>query len=108
MESFNGNTLRFREKVVRGIKKDDSSVLKGMQIHHNFIRPHQSLNGNTQQTELESELKAITSGRPSYKMPQNTPRLVPRRITTHRCPSYLISRKIKSFRGCVLQKSYQP
>ena len=47
MESFNGNTVRSREKVVREIKKDDSSVLKGMQIHHNFIRPHQSLDGDT-------------------------------------------------------------
>ncbi len=40
IESFNSNTLRAREKVVRGIKKDDSAILKGMQIHHNFIRPH--------------------------------------------------------------------
>ena len=47
MESFNGNTLRMREKVIRGIKKDDSPVLKGMQIHHNYIRPHQGLDGDT-------------------------------------------------------------
>ena len=47
MESFNGNTVRSREKVVREIKKDDSTVLKGMQIHHNFTRPHQSLDGDT-------------------------------------------------------------
>ena len=47
MESFNGNTLRAREKVVRGIKKDDSAVIKGMQIHHNYIRPHQGLDGDT-------------------------------------------------------------
>jgi len=47
MESFNGNTLRAREKVIRGIKRDDSAVLKGMQIHHNFIRPHQGLDGDT-------------------------------------------------------------
>ncbi len=47
MESFNSNTLRMREKVVRGIKKDDSSILKGMQIHHNYIRPHQGLDGDT-------------------------------------------------------------
>jgi len=47
MESFNGNTLRAREKVIRGIKRDDSAILRGMQIHHNFIRPHQSLDGDT-------------------------------------------------------------
>ena len=45
MESFNGNTLRMREKVFRGIKKDDSAIFKGMQIHHNYIRPHQGLDG---------------------------------------------------------------
>jgi len=32
MESFNGNTLRAREKVVRGIKRDDSAMLRGMQM----------------------------------------------------------------------------
>ena len=47
MGSFNGNTLRMREKIVRGIKRDDSAILKGMQIHHNFIRPHQGLDGDT-------------------------------------------------------------
>ncbi len=47
MESFNSNTLRMREKVTRGIKKDDSAILKGMQIHHNYIRPHQGLDGDT-------------------------------------------------------------
>ena len=47
MESFNGNTLRMREKVFRGIKKDDSAIFKGMQIHHNYIRPHQGLDGDT-------------------------------------------------------------
>ena len=47
MESFNGNTLRAREKVVRGIKKPDSAIISGMQIHHNFIRPHQGLGGDT-------------------------------------------------------------
>jgi len=47
MESFNGNTLRAREKAMRGIKRDDSAILKGMQIHHNFIRPHQGMDGDT-------------------------------------------------------------
>ncbi len=47
MESFNGNTMRLRESATRGIKKDDSVIFKGMQIHHNFVRPHQSLDGDT-------------------------------------------------------------
>lgn len=47
MESFNGNTIRFREQATRGIKKPDSPIFRGMQIHHNFIRPHQSLDNDT-------------------------------------------------------------
>ena len=40
MESFNGNTIRMREKVVRGLKKEDSAMLAGLQTHHNHIRRH--------------------------------------------------------------------
>jgi putative transposase len=40
MEAMNGQTIRQREKVVRGVKKDDSPIFKGMQIFHNYIRPH--------------------------------------------------------------------
>ena len=40
MESFNGNTVRHREKVVRGLKKKDSVILSGLRIYHNHIRPH--------------------------------------------------------------------
>ena len=47
MESFNGNTLRQREKVIRGLKKEDSALLTGLQIYHNYVRPHQGLNGDT-------------------------------------------------------------
>jgi len=39
--------LRDREKVVRGVKKGDSPLLTGLQIYHNFIRPHMGLNGET-------------------------------------------------------------
>lgn len=47
MESFNGNTLRHREKVLRGIKRDNSAVIRGLRIYHNFIRPHQGMQGDT-------------------------------------------------------------
>ncbi len=47
MESFNGATLRHKEKVTRGLKKDDSSILSGLRVYHNFVRPHQGLNGKT-------------------------------------------------------------
>ena len=46
MERLNGE-IRDREKVMRGVKKADSPILKGYQLYHNFIRPHEGLNGQT-------------------------------------------------------------
>jgi transposase-like protein len=46
MERINGE-VRDREKVMRGLKKDETPVLTGYQLYHNFIRPHESLNGKT-------------------------------------------------------------
>ena len=43
MESFNGNTVRHREKVVRGLKKEESAIITGLQLYHNFVRPHLGL-----------------------------------------------------------------
>lgn len=36
-----------REKVMRGLKTTDTPILKGYQIFHNFVRPHEGLNGDT-------------------------------------------------------------
>jgi hypothetical protein len=46
MERMNGE-IRDREKVMRGLKSEDTAILTGMQIHHNFIRPHMGLGGAT-------------------------------------------------------------
>src|SRR5487761_112789 len=46
MERFNGEQ-RDREKVMRSLKRKDSPVLKGMQIYHNFVRPHMALGNKT-------------------------------------------------------------
>ena len=46
MERLNGE-IRDREKVMRGLKKKDSPILAGLQIFHNYIRPHQGLKGKT-------------------------------------------------------------
>lgn len=46
MERFNGE-IRDREKTMRGIKKVETPILKGYQIYHNYMRPHESLNGET-------------------------------------------------------------
>lgn len=45
-ERFNGE-VRDREKVMRGLKKEDSPILKGYQVFHNYIREHEGLDGKT-------------------------------------------------------------
>jgi putative transposase len=46
MERFNGE-VRDREKTMRGLKKNDTPILSGYQLFHNYIRPHEALNGRT-------------------------------------------------------------
>ena len=46
MERMNGE-VRDREKVMRSLKREDTPILEGYQIYHNFFRPHMSLNGLT-------------------------------------------------------------
>ena len=46
MERLNGS-IRDREKVMRGLKKKNTPILKGMQVYHNFIKPHEGLDGMT-------------------------------------------------------------
>jgi transposase-like protein len=46
MERMNGE-IRDREKTMRGLKRTDTPILKGYQIYHNFVRPHQALKGRT-------------------------------------------------------------
>ncbi|MDD5240048.1 MAG: DDE-type integrase/transposase/recombinase, partial [Candidatus Nanoarchaeia archaeon] len=46
MERVNGE-IRDREKTMRGLKKRRTPILQGYQIYHNYIRPHESLNGKT-------------------------------------------------------------
>jgi putative transposase len=46
MERMNGE-VRDREKTMRGLKRMDTPILKGYQIYHNFVRPHEGLNGET-------------------------------------------------------------
>lgn len=46
MERINGE-IRDREKVMRGLKKRDTAIIDGMQVYHNFIKPHEGLGGAT-------------------------------------------------------------
>jgi transposase-like protein len=46
MERLNGE-IRQREKTMRGLKREDTPILKGYQIFHNYIREHSGLEGKT-------------------------------------------------------------
>ena len=46
MERMNGE-IRDRERVMRTLEKGDSPILSGMQIFHNYVRPHMALKGKT-------------------------------------------------------------
>jgi transposase-like protein len=54
MERMKGE-VRDREKVMRGLKKPDTPILLGYQLFHNYIRPHEALDGKT-----PAELAGIT------------------------------------------------
>lgn len=44
MERMNGE-IRDREKTIRGLKRQDTKILTGYQIYHNYVRPHEGLEG---------------------------------------------------------------
>jgi len=46
MERLNGE-IRDREKVMRGLKRKDTPILSGYQIYHNYLRPHEAVEGKT-------------------------------------------------------------
>jgi len=63
MEAFNG-TVRSREKVMRSLKREDSPILDGYQIFHNYLRAHMALGGETPSSragiKVEGENKWLT------------------------------------------------
>jgi len=56
MERINGE-IRDREKTMRGLKKKETPILQGMQIFHNYIRPHEGLDGLTPSEACGIEIK---------------------------------------------------
>jgi hypothetical protein len=46
MERFNGE-VRQREKVMRTLKRPDTPILSSYQIYHDYIRPHEAVDGKT-------------------------------------------------------------
>ena len=63
MERMNGE-VRDREKTFRGLKSKNSPILKGLQLYHNFVKPHEGLNGKTPAEvagiKVEGENKFLT------------------------------------------------
>ncbi|MDA4124650.1 MAG: transposase [Thaumarchaeota archaeon] len=60
MERQNGR-WRDREKVMRGLKRADSPVVSGLQIFHNYFRPHGGLGGKIP-AEAAGKSRVRTSG----------------------------------------------
>ena len=56
MERLNGE-IRDREKVMRGLKKPNTPILKGYEIFHNYLRPHEGLEGKTPSEACGIEIK---------------------------------------------------
>ena len=56
--------MRAREKVMRSLKREDSPILDGYQIFHNYLRGHQALDGKTPAEvagiEIKGENKWVT------------------------------------------------
>ncbi len=75
MERLNGE-IRDREKTMRGLKTVKTDVFSGMQIYHNFIRPHEALDGQTPASacgiQIEGKNKWITLIQNSSKKPKNS------------------------------------
>ena len=46
MERMNGE-VRDRERTMRGLRAIDTLMLSGYQLCHNYIRPHEGLDGKT-------------------------------------------------------------
>ena len=46
MKRLNGE-IRDREKVMRGLKKEDSPILRGHQVYHNYVKEHERLDDKT-------------------------------------------------------------
>jgi len=42
---------------MRGLKVNDTPILSGMQVYHNFIRPHEALKGKTPAEACGIEVK---------------------------------------------------
>ena len=63
MEKLNGE-IRDREKVFRGLKRKDSSIIDGMKAYYNFTKKHGGIGGK----RPSEETKIIVEGHNKWKM----------------------------------------
>jgi hypothetical protein len=70
MGRMNGE-LRDRERVMRTLEKTDTPILTGMQIYHNYVRPHEALKGKTPAEAAGVQIKGENKW---FTLIQNAPR----------------------------------
>ena len=63
--------IRSREKTMRGLKIEDTPIIEGHRLYHNFIKPHMGLDGKTPSEEagitIEGDNKWVTLMKKSIK-----------------------------------------
>jgi len=72
--------VRDREKVMRGLKRMDTPILKGVQIYHNYIRPHEGLKGATPADKAGIKVEGVN------KWLYNHPERLQERLNPHNLP----------------------
>ena len=64
------------ERVMRSLKTTDTPIISGMQLYHNFVRPHMGLKGQTPAYKagihIEGEDKWITLIQNASVKPQDS------------------------------------
>ena len=74
MLRLNGE-VRDREKVMRGLKKMNTSVLPGYQMYHNYFRPHEGIENATPAekcgVKIEGDNKWVTLIENASKLREN-------------------------------------
>ena len=74
IERLHGS-IRQREKVMRGLKVDDTPIVEGHRLFYNFIKPHEGLNGLTPSEKagitIEGNNKWLTLMKKAIKYQKN-------------------------------------
>jgi putative transposase len=82
MERYHG-TFKERSKVMRAIKKTDSSFIEGQRIYYDYLRPHTALEGKTPAQAAGIELDLTGNKWESLIKKAAAPHKLPCEETTH-------------------------